>query len=311
MKRLLIHLGYPKAASTTLQNGLFYELHKSNVINFVARAMESGYFGSAQNKKEYKAWFRSVLQGRNVAETSNINEGIILNFSDKRLNVLSEGYFLTNEKHDSLFTIPEKVNDYFKDKVDKIELLFVLRNQQTLIMSDYVQTYCKIKEKSFLEYLNNRITSKKKKKFKIFYPYNLIRRYSEVIGKENIHIVFFEDLINDKETFSSELGAILGVRDDLVGKLLESAYFNRTPKEEQGSVVRKLGPLSFGGRLRRIFDRIRLLMGGSIAPDRRILVPNITDDEKLLIFNTFKDSNSKLAEEFGLDKERMKKYGYI
>ena len=27
MKKLLIHLGYPKSASTTLQNGLFYELH--------------------------------------------------------------------------------------------------------------------------------------------------------------------------------------------------------------------------------------------------------------------------------------------
>ena len=36
-----------------------------------------------------------------------------------------------------------------------------------------------------------------------------------------------------------------------------------------------------------------------------------SDEEKRRIFDTFKEGNLKLAEEFQLDKERMKKYGYF
>jgi hypothetical protein len=311
MKKLLMHLGYPKSASTTLQNGLFLELHKMQAINFIGRAFESGYYGPAENKQDYKTWFRSVYQGCNDAETQRVVDGIVLNFSEDRLNVLSEGLFLTHEKHDDKLIIPEKIGEYFLGKVDKAELLFVVRNQQTLIMSNYVQGYRKIEEKTFSGYLNEMIATNRKGKFKIFYFNNLISRYAEVMGKENINIVFFEDLLNDKETFHRELGGVLGVNPELVGELLARAYLNKTPKGEQGSVVRKTGQLSFGERLMRRLDETRLFAGASSGQRNKFVVPGITDEEKRRIFDTFKEGNLKLAEEFQLDKERMKKYGYF
>jgi hypothetical protein len=299
MKKLLIHLGYPKAASTTLQNGLFYNLHQSNIINFIGRAWESGYFGLADNKKDYKAWFRSVLENNASMASSNGEGKTIIEFSDDKLNVLSEGLFITNEKHDQKFIIPEKIAEYFREKVDKIELLFVLRNQQTLIMSDFVQNYKKMRSQTFAEYLNKNISRKNKQRFKIFYFYNLISRYAELLGKENIHIIFFEDLVNNKEGFYRELSEILSVQDEMIGAALDNAYLNVTPKEKKGHVVRKVGRLSLSQRIRQTVS------------NKRIMVSEIKEEERLLIFNSFRNSNSMLAEEFNLDKERMKNYGYF
>jgi hypothetical protein len=299
MKKLLIHLGYPKAASTTLQNGLFYDLHKSNFINFLGRAWESGYFGLADNKKDYKAWFRSVLDDSISNESSKGDEKISIAFSDDKLNVLSEGLFITNEKHDEEFVIPEKIVGYFRDKVDKIKLLFIIRNQQTLIMSDFVQNYKKMENRTFAVYLNEKINSRRKKKFKIFYFYNLISRYAELMGKENIHILFFEDLVNDKRRFCHQLGVILNVQDKMICAALDKAYLNKTPLEKEGHVVRKIGRLSLGERIRQAVSK------------KEIVVPAIKEEEKSIIFNSFRGNNSILAEEFNLDKERMKNYGYI
>ena len=299
MKKLLIHLGYPKAASTTLQNGLFYSLHQNKIINFVGRAWESGYFGLVDNKKDYKAWFLSVLGNSARIESTNGARKNVIEFSDDKLNVLSEGLFLVNEDHDEKLIIPEKIAEYFRGKVDKIELLFVIRNQQTLIMSDFVQNYKKMESQTFTEYLNSKISGRKKKKFKIFYFYNLISRYAELIGKENIHIIFFEDLANDRKRFCHELEQILNVQDDMIDAALDQAYLNRTPKEKKGHVVRKVGRMSLGKRIRHAVTR------------KGIMVPEIKEDEKLLIFDSFRGNNSMLAEEFNLDGERMKKYGYI
>ena len=106
MKRLLLHVGYPKAASTSLQNGLFLELHKKKLIHFLGRAWESGFFGVKQNKKEYKTWFRHVLDG-NDYRTNFLGE-----LSDSAVNLLSEGLFMQHERFSDYIAAPEKLQKY-------------------------------------------------------------------------------------------------------------------------------------------------------------------------------------------------------
>jgi hypothetical protein len=38
MKKLIVHIGYPKTATTTLQTDVFYNLYKSGKINFLGKA---------------------------------------------------------------------------------------------------------------------------------------------------------------------------------------------------------------------------------------------------------------------------------
>ena len=311
MKKLLIHLGYPKSASTTLQNGLFYELHRMGLVNFIGRAFESGYFGPAENKKDYKIWFRSVYQGCSDPETQAVLDGITIRLREDRLNLLSEGLFLTHEKHDDRLIIPEKIGEYFRPLADRTELLFVLRSQQTLIMSNYVQGYRKIPQKTFSAYLDEMINTRKQGKFKIFYFNKLIGRYAQVMGRENINFVFFEDLLNDKDNFHRELGTILGVDSGLIGELLARAYLNVTPKGEKGSVVRKTGQSSLGERLRQRLSKVGVFTRRESGNGDRMVIPPITEEEKRFIFETFREGNLELADTFRLDTGRMRRYGYI
>ena len=311
MKKLLLHLGYPKCASTTLQNGLFYELHKRRDINFIGRAWESNYFGPADNKKDYKAWFQSVLIEQDEATKRRVRERTALDFRDDKLNLISEGLFLVRELHDDQLVNPEKVGEYFKSKVDETELLFVIRNQQTLIMSYFIQTYRNIEEKDFSVYLDKHVATTKQKDFKIFYFHNVIGRYAEVMGKDSVNIVFYEDLVSDRDAFQKDMGAVLGTAPDLVGDLIDTPHSNKTKKEVAGSVVKKLNRRSFGEKIQRFLatgdPRDAILS----TPREKVVVPEVTDDQKALIFDAFKDSNEKLADEFGLDRDRMRRYGYF
>lgn len=97
MKRLLLHLGYPKSASTTLQNGLFYELHKNNVTNFIGKAWESGYYGPAGSKKKYKAWLRTI-SGDQSLPSRLVPNRLPVRFSDDKLNVMSEELFILRDR---------------------------------------------------------------------------------------------------------------------------------------------------------------------------------------------------------------------
>ncbi|MGI9413859.1 MAG: hypothetical protein ACR2PM_09320 [Hyphomicrobiales bacterium] len=311
MKKLLLHLGYPKCASTTLQNGLFYALHKGGAVNFIGRAWESDYFGPAENKKDYKAWFESVFLDQDEATARRVHERAPLSFSEDKLNLISEGLFLMREQHDDQLVIPEKIGAYFRDKVDEMQLLFVIRSQQTMIMSYFVQNYRHIKESTFSAFLDNHLTSTKPKNFKIFNLHDVLSRYAQVVGKDNLRIVYYEDLLNDREAFQRDLGAVLGVGPDLVGSLIEKPHLNKTKKEEKGSVVRKFNRLSVGEKVKRVLATGDPRAASSSAPREKIVVPPITEEQKRVIFDTFRDGNLKIADELGLDKERMERYGYF
>ena len=145
-----------------------------------------------------------------------------------------------------------------------------------------------MKAQTFAEYLAKGIHSPNKKRFKIFYFHNLISRYAELLGKENIHILFFEDLVNDKKRFSQQLGEILNLQDDMVRAALDKAYLNKTPIEQKGHVVRKIGRLPLGQRIQQVVS------------NKRMVIPPIKEEERNLIFNSFSSSNLMLADEFDL-----------
>jgi hypothetical protein len=294
MSDLLLHLGYPKAASTTLQNGLFYELHRRGQINFIGRAFESGYFGPAQNKAAYKAWFRSVCGEQNLPAPAQVSAHL----SPDKLNVLSEGLFI-NESHNTHLPIPQNIANYFRERAARMSLLFVLRSQQTLIMSNYVQRFRKIKEKTFAHYLETQMRTPEKTMFDIFYFHEMISRYAAVFGRENVHLALFEDLLHDKAAFSRDLAVALGKPPALIAELLRSAHLNKTPKTDTASVIRKPGRLSLWAKLMPVRGN---------GPST---VPEITADEKEFIFQHFREENVALMKEFKLDATRMQKYGYI
>lgn len=314
MKRLLVHIGYPKAASTTLQNALFLGLHELGLINFLGRAFESDYCGFAKNKKEFKEWLNLISPNEKKAQRYDSVDvralpDIFSQISSQKINILSEGAFILNDRSGESFLMPDKIYDYFHKNVDKTEIIIVIRSQATLIMSNYVQRYRNIEEKKFINYLDIHMNGSKKDSgdFKIYNIYNLVKKYSEVFGSDNVHIIFFEDMVKDNNNFVMRLGQIMVIDHSHIDKCLGDSQLNVTKKESDYHVCKKPFKRSFRYRLGKFMVRLRLSPGELM----KTKIPKISMDEEQMIFDYFKDSNLKLAEEFSLDTDKMRKYKYF
>ena len=301
MKRLLLHVGYPKAASTSLQNGLFLALHKQKTINFLGRAFESGFYGAKLNKDIYKEWFQHVVGGHNEP-THSIGE-----LSDSVTNVFSEGLFMMSERRRNAISGPDILHRYFSPQADQVDVLLVIRKQPDLIPSYYTQNFRRMQNKIFSQYLAHNLKQAWGGEAKIFNLHEVVSAYAAVFGKDRVHVVLFEDFVNDRDRFSSQMGKAMNVEPEAIKRNLGEAQLNATRKEAGTLVIRKINTYS----IRFVFIRVLEKLGLTVADSLRIRIPAVTEEEKKTIFDSFKDSNLRLAEEFSLDKKAMREYGYF
>jgi hypothetical protein len=303
MKRLLLHVGFPKAASTSLQNGLLLQLHKAGAINFLGRAFESGYYGVRKNKGDYKGWFDLVVGSRGYDPNNALGE-----LSDSKVNVLSEGLFMMNERHGDTITGPVLLHKYFDGQADEIKILIVLRRQPDLLPSYFTQNFRKLGKKDFTDFISHHASRGWSGEAKIFNYYDVAQAYAAQFGKDNVHIVFFEDFARNKERFSADLAKVLRLEPQAIARHMGEEHLNQSRKESGTIVIRKLDVRSARHRLIRFLEGLGLK---SWADRFRLRIPAISDQNKQTVFAAFKDSNLRLAQEFGLDQNVMREYGYF
>lgn len=304
MKQLVIHVGYPKAASTTLQNGLFLELHRQNAINFLGRAFESSYYGPKQNKGEYKKWFKHVIEASAHNGTDSLGQ-----LQEGTVNCLSEGLFMMNERHCEHIAAPKYLQRHFSEAADEIKIIIIIRTQERLIPSYYVQNYRRIglKHRNLSDFLDHNIKNNWSNEGKIFNFHGVVRAYADVFQKKNVHILLFEDFLHSRERFSAGLSNALNVDADIIMRKLGEGHLNQTRSEGGTLVVRKFDKDSARYRW---FQRLEAIHP-SLADKLRIRLPAVSDEQRRAIFDSFKASNLALAEEFSLDKGVMREYGYF
>ena len=141
MKKLIIHIGYPKTATSTIQNHFFMKLHKEGVLNFLGKGQ------SGSNKFN--------PSGNIVRQLTNSNEDIPtkrLELSTDKINVLSnEDFPLSFWNIDTQSYLPVKnplstanrLYQYLEANhrdVD-IKIIVTLRNQRKLIHSVFTEGY--------------------------------------------------------------------------------------------------------------------------------------------------------------------------
>jgi len=300
MKRVLVHAGYPKAASTTLQNGLFLQLHKKNAIHFLGRAFESRFYGAKASKREFKNWFRSVVAAHGAGDSLGP-------LSDSVLNLLSEGLFMMNERHSDQIATPEQLRTYFAAKADRLEVLLIVRAQVTLIPSYYVQNYRKLKQKALSDFLAHQIREDWAGEGKIFDLHSVTRAYADALGKDNVHVVLFEDLASDQDAFIAALASVMDLPVALIKENLGAIRLNQTKNDAGVLLVKKHGKRT----LRQVSIDALTMVSTAAADAFRIRLPAASEAEQQVIFDSFKDSNLRLAGEFSLDKKRMREYRYF
>lgn len=332
MKKLIVHIGYPKTATTTLQDGLFIGLHDKGIINYLGRSREA----DSDQFEQAGILSRSLFKG---TELSNND----INLSSDLLNILSEEtltfptfYKEKQWKRNLINSVdfPEAMHQALRNKIGKVKILVTIRSQQELIYSLYITKY-----RMFLDdevynrpdkFLFNEDGTFKRDLFSIYNYSDVLNKYAAVFGKNNIHILLFEDFKSNPELFIQKLSDLIGVDKTTVKPLLSGVHHRKKKKANSGYLkeVRKMN--NFGKVLENIEHNIFNIKGlrrfksnydssnlikkvkkRFLAKKDVIIIPKLTSDQKRIIFEEFKTSNEKLSEEFGIDKQKLKNYNYI
>jgi len=332
VKKLLIHVGYPKTATTTIQDSLFANLNEAGKIN---------YFGKASYSSN--AYFKQAVRLVNSISYNQNFKVDDLKISSKKLNVISLEEFTipvysreirTGRKIVDSFEYSQRLASLFKNVVDSIEIMVTVRNQKDLIYSYYVQVYdlfindkCNNTPTKFI-FEEGKIL--RKERFKNFYFLDLLKKYEESFGKENIHILLFEDLKNDSKFFCDQLSQIINVESSLVETLLTGKHLREKKKSETGyyaevkktnalgKVLNQLRKSDLGDKIYNFYkerygsnSKILNSIRKRMYKEDSIFIPKLSEEEKNIIFQEFRESNLKLSEKYNLDQEKLKKYGYI
>jgi hypothetical protein len=319
--KLFYHIGYPRTATTLLQSSLFPK-HKD--INYLG----AKYYN---NEKQIFSFEKLYLLGslytsyeikNNEVDFDKIDKIIDLNVFDKnKANIISSEHF-SNYTNLTNFNEIKIINKYLNKKYKDVDINFILtiRNQYDLIKSlfyhsspimpkdigakSFNELLGFFKMKSVPTYKTNRFYSIIK-----YFDFNYIYDFlQENFSSSKIHILIYEDLLNNKDDFFNKLSEILNIDNkislELVNKLSDENYIimksrNINQLKDDKNIIIYHKNLKFYASRSKIFNKLKFLIPRFIKNLILLLMstkikPSINESqERIIIDDFFKKSNYK------------------
>ena len=316
-RNTVIHIGMPKAASTSLQQSFLIRLP---LINY------SGVRG--RNISSRDSLKRVLYNKETDYNAGEVQQGIEGGFT-KQLPLVISNENVSNPILQQFKKIPQErevIANRFKKLYPNAKILIVIRNQFSIHKSMYVQKLkgerdsIPIKKITYNKWLNwNRELNENglDNVFRFADYYSLISTYKNLF--KEIKVVVFEEMIKDMQGFLyNELCPFIGVdRDDAI------QYYNNKVKNKR----RSKNSIFVENIIRVILNFMRFNLGNPqkvISKDSRKslmrkihkithLIPfgkvdtTYSVEQKRFIESYYAESNKKVSDIIGVDLE---KYGY-
>ncbi len=296
MKKTIIHIGYPKTATTWFINRFYPKVKNADVIYYNDISFEltnnKEYFTIAfnkeQNKKEQQIVATHIFSG---LVNGNWKNGEYRPFFLKHLKCLFPEATIILFIRNQLEFIPSLYSSYLKRGCTfKINKLF---NTESVTNNNTIH----------FEFLN--------------YP-KLIRLYQEQFGKENVHVYVYEELLENNKLFLQKYITKYGFDIDI--NELSFSKSNEKLRSGLASFVRHTNKLISRGPnpkeniinlpfiyslVNKNIDKLNKfsIWGKKINSDK-LLGEKFASE----IWEYYKESNNELINNFEI--ESIKKYGY-
>jgi hypothetical protein len=321
--KIIVHVGYPKAASSTLQKHLFSKHPEINYLglyptNYLGRATKDvDYSAPYLSNPDIKAFYKEILISGSAQYSENkaialYEKGPKKHFDSSRVNLLSHEKFLAS--YFAYNDVTEKAKR-LKQIVGKAKIIIVIRNQLELIKSQYrdwpfdPRNIRFGKTVSFHNWVSTAIRYDDELKIiKSLQFGNVAKCYSQLFGYENVKILCMEKLSLEYNEFVNEISGILSVDPKISRELLLN-------KHENSSVSRNMNTLRMWRRNTKFIRAAGKILSPAIK--KRVLQRLETGgkaDYKLnkkfveKLQGIFNDSNNFIAEKWALPLESL---GYL
>lgn len=322
-KEIYIHIGYPKTATTTLQENLFpnhteieYLRKDNNNFKFIHDVFFSRETSFKINKEKYKKELVGSITNKKkyvYSEESLTSFSMFFRFHPKP-------YVWTLEPN----SIARKLKIAFKDTrvFTDTKIIVSIRKQDDMLRSMYAQVYNFVfkkfaETKSFKKFLQYAIIKNRDNFIVDSLHYNeIISEYEFLFGRENICVLVFEEMRSDKDLYIKKLCDFIGIDFKEALELLDSKHKNHRSssngyKSDERNMIeilsfyknKYLGDKKIGMSNSWVYKILkRVYIPGKVLSDL-----NISESNSIILKELYSKGNKELSERYGLD---LDKYGY-
>lgn len=223
MKKILIHIGLHKTATTWLQNEVF--ISEGNVFEPLSKKDKNK--GHSSLAKDF------IFDG----------QGNLLNSHDdntERINASLESILNQREKHEKTFVMShERLSGYphssgfdsaiiarrIKNIFPNAKILIVIREQVSCILSNYFESLKEGGTLNLKQYLNTKYDGRSPGFSPNYFKYHfLIEFYQAQFGKDNVLVLPFELVRDDKKSFLNILSEFMEENINLNPQVFNTKY---------------------------------------------------------------------------------------
>lgn len=319
MKKILVHIGLPKTATTSLQENVLMQLHNDGKINFLGKTIDNNYYLFS---KIYRELAKKELDDQEIA---NLKEDFDKILDRSLLNVISSEGLSSGDVNNLkvLWLNFEKILSFYE-----VNIVISLRNPKDFIFSYYVENfrwkYQFDKERdTFQKFLNDIAKNKDNPEYDTIF----FERLFYYINGLKTKVILYEDLKQDSNFYNMEFGKLLGIDSSEFSKLFNTLHKNEKKKTVQGRYsdsttlnqyiskailfLREKAP--FLKKIPFYKEIIEAVIG--ITSKVKIAKPVehvLPDDYTSFIENiVFSKEYENFIKNLSIDKDKLYKYGYL
>ena len=322
MTNVFVHVGLPKAASTTLQKHLFnrYDtmlnlgVYPVNNIgqDSVGIDRSACYLKDSRIKEFYSHllcddelsfdYQKAVNDLHNIIESHLSSNHKSVVFSDEKI---TSTFF----SHNDLFLKGRRLKKLFPSA----KIIFVLRDQLEWLKSQYrdqpFDPRCLDigRPVSFSKWIEISSWSDEVNVFSMLRYNELVGAYEKLFGQDNVCVLLFEEMVNDLPGFCQQLSSFMGIDYDKTLALLTGKNENMGVSRNYNrfrAFKRKCFLCGLTGNV--IFDSVLDMMEPLFRSDNKQLIA-LTGSQHKRLSELFSKSNTLLNNRKRLG---MRKYGY-
>jgi hypothetical protein len=239
-KGLLLHVGLPKTGTTTIQRA-FFECHPE--IFYLGKIVKNNPTAKRCRNQEVYEILRKILwlvdRPFNHLAAQKKLQNLLLDGSPSQ-RLVGSWEELGNRSTKNHVKMLSRIGAVF----GSCRIIYVLRNPLTQLPSEYLQD---LKGHFIMHnhlwmgmrnYLDIEDWFEKKIKLKtahtILNYVECIRASVELLGKENVGVFLFDDLLNDSRNYYRAVSRFIGVEEEIAVELCERSHFH--PRITQSQV---------------------------------------------------------------------------
>lgn len=343
MKHCLIHIGYPKTGTTSLQENLFLPLSRDNKINYIGHALADSRFTKSRSSFVQQILLGDINPGmhhclartngsacekmfdplRFISGSEPVLSGLI---TDKLINVISfETLLMPFRSVVAPEELPERVKSAFDDGDTQFTIVCTLRPQIDLMESFYAEKarfmfrqICDDISRVFFEQDGHTLRANSQY-VRVFNFHHQLNAWADVFGQSRLRLFLYSEIGRCPSAFRDFWAGELSISPDRVERALSAATRKRhLEKSRDRRIVRmSLEEAMLASPFwRRVLRSDQNTLPKAVAAILRRVKINravsaFSAKQKYAVTDFFRDSNTRCAHEFNLDLHSMKRDGYL